>query len=161
MTGFTDICANMRSEMRKFMHLLFCGLALAAASCRKDDTPETLDAYISRANLGSTLTRDARGFYYQVVTAGTGATPALTSRVTVLYTGSLTDGSIFDQTGNTPATFNLNQLILGWQYGLPLIKAGGRIKLYLPPGLGYGAQAAGSIPANSVLIFDITLQGVQ
>jgi FKBP-type peptidyl-prolyl cis-trans isomerase FkpA len=52
-------------------------------------------------------------------------------------------------------------LILGWQYGIPLVKAGGRIMLYLPPSLGYGSQSTGTIPANSVLIFDITLQGVQ
>ena len=50
---------------------------------------------------------------------------------------------------------------MGWQYGIPLVKAGGRIMLYLPPSLGYGAQTVGSIPANSVLIFDITLQSVQ
>ncbi|MEY3433469.1 MAG: hypothetical protein RL131_1405, partial [Bacteroidota bacterium] len=41
--------------------------------------------------------------------------------------------------------------------GLPLINAGGKIKLYLPPSLGYGSRAVGSIPANSVLIFEITL----
>lgn len=161
MTRFTDICGNIRKEMRTYLSILLCSLVLVVSSCKKDDAPETLDAYITRSNLGSTVTKDPLGFYYQVVSAGTGATPAVTSRVTVLYTGSLTNGSVFDQTGTTPATFNLNQLILGWQYGIPLIKAGGRIKLYLPPNLGYGAQAAGSIPANSVLIFDITLQSVQ
>lgn len=161
MRGFTDICRNIGSEMKKFMYVLLSGLVVVAVSCKKDEAPETLDAYITRTNLGSTVTKDPRGFYYQIVTPGTGATPAVTSRVTIFYTGTLTNGSVFDQTGTTPATFNLNQLILGWQYGLPLIKVGGRIKLYLPPSLGYGAQAAGSIPPNSVLIFDITLQSVQ
>jgi FKBP-type peptidyl-prolyl cis-trans isomerase FkpA len=161
MIRFTDICGNIRSEMRKYLSILLSSLVMAVSSCKKDEAPETLEAYITRSNLGSTVTKDPRGFYYQIVTPGTGATPVVTSRVTILYTGTLTNGSVFDQTGATPATFNLNQLILGWQYGLPLIKAGGRIKLYLPPNLGYGPQAVGSIPANSVLIFDITLQSVQ
>ncbi|MBM3442791.1 MAG: FKBP-type peptidylprolyl isomerase [Bacteroidetes bacterium] len=136
-------------------------VCLLGTSCKKEEAPETLEAYITRANLGSVVTKDSRGFYYQIITAGTGATPTQSSRVTVLYTGSLTNGNVFDQTVATPATFGLGQLILGWQYGIPLIKAGGRIKLYLPPSLGYGAQATGSIPPNSVLIFDINLQAVQ
>jgi FKBP-type peptidyl-prolyl cis-trans isomerase FkpA len=131
------------------------------SGCKKEESPETLEQYITRANLTSTVTKDSRGFYYQILTPGTGATPTPTSKVTVFYKGTLTNGAVFDQTNANPVSFGLNQLILGWQYGIPLIKAGGRIMLYLPPSLGYGAQTVGSIPANSVLIFDITLQGVQ
>jgi FKBP-type peptidyl-prolyl cis-trans isomerase FkpA len=54
----------------------------------------------------------------------------------------------------------LGQLIVGWQKGLPLISSGGKITLYIPPSLGYGSAAAGSIPANSILIFDIELISV-
>jgi FKBP-type peptidyl-prolyl cis-trans isomerase FkpA len=46
---------------------------------------------------------------------------------------------------------------MGWKLGLPLIKAGGKIKLYLPPSLGYGNSVSGNIPANSILVFEITL----
>jgi FKBP-type peptidyl-prolyl cis-trans isomerase len=49
---------------------------------------------------------------------------------------------------------------LGWQYGLPLIKPGGKILLYLPPSLGYGSSPVGTIPANSVLIFEVQLVSV-
>lgn len=129
--------------------------------CKKGDSPETLEQYITRANLTATVTKDPRGFYYQILNPGTGATPTLASKVTVFYKGTLTNGSIFDQTSANPVTFGLSQLIVGWQYGIPLVKAGGRVMLYLPPSLGYGSQNVGSIPANSVLIFDITLQGVQ
>jgi FKBP-type peptidyl-prolyl cis-trans isomerase len=142
--------------------LLVLALILTFFSgCKKQESPETLEQYITRANLTSTVTKDSRGFYYQILTPGTGATPTPASKVTVFYKGTLTNGTVFDQTNANPVTFGLNQLIIGWQYGIPLIKAGGRIMLYLPPSLGYGAQAVGSIPANSVLIFDITLQGVQ
>ena len=136
-------------------------ICLVAVGCKKGESPETLEQYITRANLTSTVTKDSRGFYYQILTPGTGATPTLSSKVTVFYKGTLTNGNVFDQTNANPVTFGLNQLILGWQYGIPLVKAGGRVMLYLPPSLGYGSQATGSIPANSVLIFDITLQSVQ
>jgi FKBP-type peptidyl-prolyl cis-trans isomerase len=139
----------------------FAFLLFVLSGCKKEDSQETIEQYLTRSNLMSTVTKDPRGFYYQVMTPGTGATPTLSSKVTVFYKGSLTNGNIFDQTSANPVTFGLNQLILGWQYGIPLVKAGGRIMLYLPPSLGYGSQSMGQIPANSALIFDITLQGVQ
>jgi len=72
----------------------------------------------------------------------------------------LIDGTTFDQTGSSAVTFQLGQLISGWQLGLPLIKPGGKIKLYLPPTLGYGSRTVGSIPANSILIFEISLVAI-
>ena len=70
------------------------------------------------------------------------------------------NGSVFDQ-NQAGVTFTLSQLILGWQKGIPLIKKGGSIKLYLPPSLGYGCNAVGAIPPGSNLIFSIDLIDVQ
>lgn len=76
--------------------------------------------------------------------------------------GKLTNGTIFDQTqGNNTYSNYLTSLIKGWTNGVPYIKTGGRIILYIPPTLGYGSQANGPIPANSILIFDIDLINVQ
>ena len=150
--------SNNLGQMRLYTLLAICGLFIFSG-CKKTETQETLEAYITRAGITDAV-KDTRGFYYKIVTAGTGTSPVSTSKVTIFYKGTLTNGSIFDQTGANPETFNLNQLILGWQYGLPLIKPGGKIMLYLPPALGYGSQAAGSIPANSVLIFEISLVSV-
>lgn len=149
--------------MKRTALLLLSVILLAASSCKKDDAAKTesLEDYLRRENLLTQVTSDPRGFYYKIVTPGTGAVPAANSKVSVLYAGKLTNGTVFDQSGPTPVTFTLNQLILGWQYGLPLIKTGGRILLYLPPQLGYGSSAVGSIPANSILIFDITLDAVR
>jgi FKBP-type peptidyl-prolyl cis-trans isomerase FkpA len=155
------LCNPKDPNMRSISLLVFFFFLSFTISCKKEDTTETLDQYIKRMNLTGKVVQDPRGFYYNIISPGTGTNPSQSSKVTVLYTGALTSGTVFDQTGTNPATFNLNQLILGWQYGLPLIKAGGRIMLYLPPQLGYGSTAAGSIPANSNLIFDITLQSVQ
>lgn len=97
---------------------------------------------------------------------GTGAEAKEGSTITVKYTGTLTDGTVFDSTdrhGGQPATFKLakGSLIDGWVQGIPGMKVGGKRRLVIPPSLGYGAQAMGSIPANSTLVFDIELMDVK
>lgn len=101
------------------------------------------------------------GFFYEIILPGTGTvTPAVCSNVTVKYAGYLTSGLKFDE-NITGTTFLLGKLIVGWQKGIPLIKKGGSINLYLPPSLGYGNNTVGSIPANSYLVFNIQLLDVQ
>jgi FKBP-type peptidyl-prolyl cis-trans isomerase FkpA len=118
-----------------------------------------LQAYLT-AN-GITATQHSSGLFYTIVTPGTGTvTPNQCSGVSVTYTGRLTTGATFDQ-ATTAVSFTLSGLITAWRIGIPLIKAGGAIKLYVPPSLGYGSQAVGSIPANSILVFDIGLVNVQ
>jgi FKBP-type peptidyl-prolyl cis-trans isomerase len=75
--------------------------------------------------------------------------------VKVNYSGSLTNGSVFDS-GNG-VSFPLANLIIGWQQGIPLVGKSGKIILYLPPSLGYGSSAQNGIPANSIMIFTIDL----
>ena len=115
-----------------------------------------VEAYLAQKGI-TDAQKSNYGFYYKIDVAGTGVTPTVCSNVTLYYQGKLIDGTVFDQTGASPVTFQLGQLISGWQLGLPLIKTGGKIKLYLPPTLAYGSRAVGSIPANSILIFEITL----
>lgn len=144
---------------------------LIAGGCRQDDpqqppcdsTPVTttapaaeiasLQQYLTANNV--TATADPRGFFYVIQSPGSGTKPTVCDNVTVNYSGRLTNGTTFDS-GNG-VDFPLSNLILGWQEGIPLIAPGGRITLYLPPSLAYGSRAAGSIPANSNLIFDIDL----
>lgn len=121
-----------------------------------------LQAYV--ATRPGTPILNSGGFYYEITTASTGSvTPEICSGVSVKYAGYLTNGFKFTSAAEetTGATYTLGQLIPGWQRGIPLIKAGGAITLYLPPSLGYGSSAAGSIPANSILIFTIQLTAVQ
>lgn len=136
------------------------GLALLiwasiAGSCKQadPDQPLTLEQYINTNKISATA--DSRGFYYTILSPGSGVKPTASSNVTVNYTGKLTNGNTFDS--GKGVSFNLKDLIVGWQYGIPLIAPGGSITLYLPPSLGYGSQGAGSIPGNSVLIFTIDL----
>lgn len=121
-----------------------------------------LESYLSGAGI-TTATKYCSGLYYEVLAPGTDKVPTVCSYVTVNYSGKLTSGKVFDATAGTPASFTLVSLIEGWKQGLPLIKKSGRIRLYIPPSLGYGANdqkdAAGNviIPGNSILIFDIEL----
>jgi FKBP-type peptidyl-prolyl cis-trans isomerase FkpA len=99
------------------------------------------------------------GLYYVIDNAGSGKQASPCSAVDVNYVGRLTNGNVFDQS-NHFQTY-LTNVIQGWANGVPLVKEGGVIHLYIPPSLGYGNQAVGPIPANSILIFDITLNAVQ
>jgi len=97
------------------------------------------------------------GLWYVISKEGQGASPTLSDEVTVFYKGYLTDGTVFDETGQTPATFPLNAVIEGWQEGLQYFKEGGEGILLIPSVLGYGPRRVGSIPPNSVIIFEIEL----
>jgi FKBP-type peptidyl-prolyl cis-trans isomerase FkpA len=118
----------------------------------------SLQSYITSHNI--TATQHPDGFFYKIIAQGTGATPTQASTVTIKYTGTLTNNTVFDQ-NTTGATYVLSNLILGFRRGLPLIQKGGSIMLYLPPSLGYGCTATGVIPPGSELIFSVELVDVQ
>ncbi len=97
-----------------------------------------------------------------LVGAGAEAVPGKTLKVD--YTGKLEDGTVFDSSvGKQPFEFVLGggQVIPGWDQGLQGMKVGGKRTLTIPPSLGYGSQAAGTIPPNSTLIFDVELLEVK
>ena len=106
----------------------------------------------------------ASGLQYEVITQGTGAKPADTSKVKVHYEGFLLSGFKFDSSRDRgePISFGLNQVIKGWTEGVQLMQVGSRYKLYIPYNLAYGEQGAGqSIPGGSTLIFDVELLGIE
>jgi FKBP-type peptidyl-prolyl cis-trans isomerase FkpA len=99
---------------------------------------------------------------YEDMVEGNGAEAAAGQRVSVHYTGWLTDGSKFDSSvdRNDPFQFALGagMVIRGWDEGVQGMKVGGKRKLTIPPNLGYGAQGAGGvIPPNATLVFDVEL----
>ncbi len=101
---------------------------------------------------------------HEEILVGTGASPKVGQRVTVHYVGTLADGTKFDSSRDRGApfsfTFGVGQVIQGWDQGLETMKVGGRRMLIIPPHLGYGNRATGSIPANSALHFDVELISV-
>jgi FKBP-type peptidyl-prolyl cis-trans isomerase FkpA len=111
--------------------------------------------------LRSKLPKDSivyeEGMFYQTLKEGTGRLVKVTDTLTVHYRGSLySDGSVFDETKNKPATFPLERLIKGWQLGLVHCRVGGKMRLYLPSGSAYGIRTrSATIPPNSILVFDV------
>jgi FKBP-type peptidyl-prolyl cis-trans isomerase len=105
------------------------------------------------------------GVEYWDITVGTGAPAVAGKKVTVNYTGWLTNGKQFDSSiGKQPFSFSLGagQVIKGWDDGVAGMKIGGKRQLKIPPSLGYGSQGAGGvIPPNATLIFDVELLGVK
>ena len=103
------------------------------------------------------------GMAYEVIKQGTGALPKATDTVRVLYTGTLTDGQVFDSTANRnnePTEFPLNGVIRGWTEGIQLMPVGSTYRFHIPAELAYGAQRKGIIVPHSLLIFDVELLAI-
>lgn len=114
--------------------------------------------------------------YMKVLEVGEGSnriSPLYTDTVSVYYRGELINGTVFDQNYSgdldtevhVPTHFALQAdqtdgLIVGWITALQYMKEGDRVELYIPSALGYGTQSQLSIPANSVLKFDLKLEKV-
>lgn len=102
----------------------------------------------------------ASGLKYIVLKEGTGTKPTATSNVKVHYTGTLTDGKVFDSSveRGEPLDLGLNQVIPGWTEGIQLMSEGAKYKFFIPYNLAYGERAMGNvIPAKSDLIFEVEL----
>ena len=159
--------------MKKLFFVAFASVALFSSCVKKTggrtcsydpcaivapvSEQNNVEAYLNSNSI--VAIKHCSGVFYKIEVAGTGVNPTACSNVSVKYKGTLTNGNVFDQQ-TSPISFNLQQLITAWKNGIPLVKAGGKIILYIPPSLGYGSQQAGSIPPNSILIFEIELISV-
>lgn len=99
------------------------------------------------------------GLQYMVVESGKGRKPKATDAVRVHYKGTLVDGTEFDSSykRKKPAEFKVKDVIPGWTEALQMMKVGSKYKLVIPPNLAYGPRKTQTIPANSVLVFDVEL----
>ncbi len=100
------------------------------------------------------------GLQYEVLKAGSGASPTPKDKVTVHYHGTLIDGRVFDSSveRNEPATFGVTQVIQGWVEALQLMNVGAKWKLFIPYNLAYGERGAGDIiKPYSTLVFEVEL----
>lgn len=165
--------------MKKLVILSIGSLMLLFTACKKKDagsctyTESTLVAPASEiAYLDSALTANSiaaiqhpSGVFYTVDSLGSGATPGLCSIMRTTYSGYLYGNATpFDSfTDPIGTNLSLGSLIVGWQKVMPLVKAGGKITLYIPPTLGYGEVTKRNgdgdviIPAHSFLVFKINL----
>ncbi|MEZ5147873.1 MAG: FKBP-type peptidyl-prolyl cis-trans isomerase [Bacteroidales bacterium] len=140
--------------------LIFSLLILSIGACKKDKETQAdkddkiIQQYLSDNDLEAT--KHASGLYYNITKEGSGYNPTVGYTVRVIYKGWLTNGTVFDEV-TTPLDISLSSVITGWKIGVPMLKPGGKGTFYIPSELAYGENAVGSIPANSVLIFNIEL----
>jgi FKBP-type peptidyl-prolyl cis-trans isomerase FkpA len=145
--------------------LFMLGLIFLASACQKDSVDQMaidqdiIAQYMQDNNLTDFIEHES-GMHYKITEEGTGTgSPTNESNVEVIYKGTFTDGTVFDQTpeGET-TTFALSGVIEGWQEALPLLKKNGKGTFLLPSELGYGSRPPYfGFPVNAVLIFEIEL----
>lgn len=112
--------------------------------------------YLKSKNI--TALKDASGVRFVIDSLGSGFPPRASSDIKFSYTGRFLSETVFDQ--GTGASFNMKDLVLGFQIGLSLMPVGTRARIYIPSGYAYGSISKTGIPANSNLIFDIKLLSV-
>lgn len=162
--------------MRGVEKILICFLMVAAMmifACSQKETasPEATKGGEAKLEEGAVpnsdkLVKTSSGLQYADLVPGSGASPSPGKKVTVHYTGWLTDGKKFDSSvdRNEPFTFQIGagEVIKGWDEGVMSMKIGGKRKLIIPAGLGYGAAGAGgAIPPNATLVFEVILLDIR
>lgn len=148
--------------MYRFATLVFAlALSFTGAACGGDDD-------------NGTPTSPSLGIPFSTteIVVGTGAEALNGRRVTVNYTGWLysttapdNKGTQFDTSiGKTPfvrPVLGGGGVVVGFDRGIIGMRVGGQRRVVIPPELGYGSAANGSIPGNSTLIFELDLLSVQ
>jgi len=135
-----------------------------AQKARSEGAVEAEKAYLEgNAKQPGVVTTES-GLQYQILSLGNGPKPVVTDVVKVDYSGTLTDGTMFDSSivRGEPAVFQLGQVIPGWIEGLQLMPVGSQFRFFIPSDLAYGPQGAGdAIPPYAPLIFDVTLISIE
>jgi len=121
-----------------------------------DTTPPTPSA---------SATTTASGLEYEELKVGDGATAKSGDAVTVNYTGWLTNGTKFDSSIDSGKTYDFTvgagSVIKGWDEGVVGMRVNGTRLLVIPPSLAYGSTGNASIPADSILIFEVQLVAIK
>jgi FKBP-type peptidyl-prolyl cis-trans isomerase FkpA len=124
---------------------------------RTEKEQTTIKQYLAENNLEATQLPS--GIWFVMTQAGSGAKPSPKATVTAHYEGRLLNGDKFDASYDRgqPFTTTLDRVIAGWREAIPTLQKGGKGTFFIPSALAYGERGAGTIPANSILVFDIEL----
>jgi FKBP-type peptidyl-prolyl cis-trans isomerase len=165
--------------MKKWFSLIAVGMALFMGACKKDKaagctatqttivaTTTEIDSLSRYFTLnGIPAIQHESGCFNTLDSAGTGLNPGICNSVAVTYAGYLMGNPVPFNTfsDSTGIVFSLQDVVVGWQRVMPVLKVGGGITIYIPPSLGYGSvdkkNGDGDIivPKNSYMKFTIHL----
>lgn len=97
------------------------------------------------------------GMSYKILKQGNGPVAKNGSKVKVIYTGKLIDGTVFDSSEGQAVEFSTEGVVPGFAEALTTFPAGTHLTLYLPQDLAYGQQGAAVIEPGSTLVFDLEI----
>ncbi|MEN4761579.1 MULTISPECIES: FKBP-type peptidyl-prolyl cis-trans isomerase [unclassified Chryseobacterium] len=134
----------------------------AEAKVQAEENKKKGAEFLAKNKQNKKIVTTASGLQYEVLKEGDKkAKPTAASTATVIYTGKLMDGTVFDSTekqGGKPIELGLSNVIKGWTEGMQLMSKGAQYRFYIPSDLAYGDNGAGGvIPPGATLIFDIEL----
>lgn len=119
---------------------------------------EAGEAYLAENAQREGVEVTASGLQWEVLEEGDGPRPSATDQVSIHYTGSLVDGTVFDESGATPLQLGVNQFVSGFSEGLQLMPVGSRYRFVIPSHLAYGPQGSGAvIGPDATLVFEVEL----
>ena len=122
------------------------------------------DAFLAANKKKDSVITLPSGLQYKVLVEGSGKKPTLNDTVTTNYSGTLIDGTEFDNSykRGEPATFPVSGVIPGWTEALQHMKVGAKWQLFIPSNLAYGERGAGqTIGPNATLIFEVELLSIK
>lgn len=128
------------------------------ATAQKSLDEKAITAFLTKENISAQ--RDTSGIHFVIHKSEGKQKPTPENCVEVNYEGKLLEsGQTFDK--NDGISFPLNQVIRGWQVGIPLLGLGDSATLYIPSDMAYGPRGVpGAIPPNSILVFNVKLTGI-
>lgn len=149
--------------MKKIITIFF---ALAAMQLSAQDKTKTADKASKDApKIQSKKVKNPKtvktksGLEYTITEKGTGKKPQKGDKISVHYTGKLTNDTVFDSSvkRGVPFEFRVGEgmVVKGWDEAFLLLQEGDKATIKFGPDLGYGDKDNGPIPANSTLIFDV------
>lgn len=144
------------------MNKLLIGLftLLVVFGCKNEEAPDPdiqIAEYVAAEGLDVTTT--ASGLRYEFQEEGEGSRTISNSIVELTFTGKLVDGTVFTQS-TSPINAYVSTQIAGLSEGLRLMRDGSKATFIIPPSIGFGNIAAGEVPANSVVIYEIEIHGI-